>query len=110
MKRILISILCGAALIFGYYFFLIILYQVYPVSFDTLATLLLPLNVPYNIYKSIFGFYYGNPIVVKVLNVAAAVLLYSIPFYLALIFFGKLRKESKAQGIENPPEPPIFES
>jgi len=79
MKRILISILCGAFLVFGYYLFLILLYQIYSVSFDTLATLLLPINVPYNIYKSIFGFYYGNPTVVKVLNFAAAVLLYSLP-------------------------------
>jgi hypothetical protein len=110
MKRILISILCGTALVFGYYFFLIILYQVYPVSFATLATLLLPINVPYNIYKSIFGFYYGNPTVLKVLDFAVAILLYSIPFYLVLTFFAKMKKKSKVQGIENPPEPPIFES
>ena len=109
MKRILISILCGAFLVFGYYLFLILLYQIYSVSFDTLATLLLPINVPYNIYKSIFGFYYGNPTVVKVLNFAAAVLLYSLPFYLALTLFAKMKK-SKAQGNENPPEPPIFNS
>ena len=109
MKRILISILCGAALVFGYYVFLALLYQIYPISFDTLATLLLPLNVPYNIYKSIFGFYYGSPTVVIVLNFVVAVLLYSIPFYLVLTLFAKMKK-SKVQGTENPPEPPVFET
>lgn len=109
MKRILISILCGVALVFGYYIFLGFLYQIYPVSFETLATLLLPLNLPYDIYKSIFGFYYGSPMVVKVLNFAAAILLYSIPFYLVLTFFAKMKK-SKIQPTEKPPEPPVFES
>ncbi len=109
MKRILISILCGAALVFGYYAFLILLYQVYPVSFETLATLLLPINLPYNIYKSIFGFYYGNPTVVKVFNFVAAILLYSVPFYLILTLYARVKK-SKVQGTENPPEPLIFET
>ena len=109
MKRILISILCSAALVFGYYAFLILLYQIYPVSFDTLAKLLLPINLPYNIYKSIFGLYYGNPSVVKIFNFVAAVLLYSIPFYLVLTLYARTRK-SKVQGTENPPEPPVFET
>lgn len=108
MKRIIISILCSAALVFGYYFFLGLLYQIYRVSFGTLAVLLLPLNVPYNIYKSIFGLYYGNPMVVKVLSFAVDILLYSIPFYLVLTLFAKLKK-SKVQATEKPPEPPVFE-
>lgn len=109
MKRILISMLCGAAFFLGYYGFLILLYQVYPVSFETLATLLLPINLPYNIYKSIFGFYYGDPTVVKVFNFVGAVLLYSIPFYLALTLYAKIKK-SNVQATENPPEPPIFDT
>ena len=110
MKRILISILCSAALVFGYCFSLAVLYRVYPESFDSLTTLLLPINLPYNIYKNIFGFYRGDPLIVKVLNFAADILLYSVPFYLALTFFAKIKKESKVQAVENPPEPPRFES
>ncbi len=109
MKNILISLACGTALVFGYYFFLAFLYQIHPISFDTLATLLLPLNLPYNIYKSMLGLYYGNPIVVKILNFAVDILLYSIPFYLVLNYLAK-RKKTKSHKIENPPEPPIFES
>ena len=109
MKNISISLACGTILVFGYYFFLGLLYQIYPISFDTLATLLLPLNLPYNIYKSVFGLYYGNPLVVKVLNLTVAILIYSIPFYFILNYFARKRTPVN-QNIENPPEPPIFES
>lgn len=108
MKRIIISILCSAALVFGYYYSLAILYQMYQISFDTLMRLLLPINLPYNIYKSIFGFYYGDRNLVKVLNFGGAILIYSIPFYLLLTVFDKRRRKSDFQEIKNPPEPPIF--
>jgi hypothetical protein len=109
MKRILIAILCGAALVGGYFLFLAVLYQIYPVSFDTLRKLLVPLNFPYEIYKRIFGPYYGSPTEVKILNSIAAVLIYSVPFYLGLTFLAKMRKNSVAEKTEKPPEPPIFE-
>jgi len=109
MKNILIALACGAVLVFGYYFLLIILYQIYPINFDNLTILLLPLNLPYNIYKSIFGLYYGNPLVVKILNFAVAIILYSIPFYLVFTYFTK-KKNAKSQRLEMPPNPPIFES
>ncbi len=107
MKKILISIFCGTILVFGYFLFLAVLYQIYPISFDTLAILLIPLNLPYSIYQKVFGFYYGNPMVVKILNFAGAIILYSIPFYLILAWFEKIKK-NKTQFSDKPPEPPFF--
>ncbi len=107
MKRVLYSIFCGTILVVGYFLFLAILYQIRPISFGTLAILLKPINLPYDIYKSIFGFYVGNPMVVKVFNIVCAILLYSIPCYLVFTVFEKMKK-SNINGSELPPEPPIF--
>ncbi len=109
MKRLIISIICSAVLVFGYFYSLSLIYQIFHVSFDTLATLLLPINLPYDIYKSIFGLYYGDPYKVKVLNFVADVIIYAIPFYLALTIFDKMKKKSKVESTHSPPEPPVFE-
>lgn len=108
MKRILISIFCSAALVCGYFLFLAILYQVHQVSFETLLTLLIPLNFPYYIYQKIFGLYYGDPRIVKMLNFMAAVILYSIPLYGVLTVISKIRENGKTQVNENPPNPPFW--
>jgi hypothetical protein len=107
MKRTFYSIICGTILVVGYFSFLAILYQIRPISFDTLSMLLKPINLPYDIYKSIFGFYVGNPMFVKVLNIISAILLFSIPFYLVFTVIEKFKK-SNVNGIEQPPEPPVF--
>ena len=109
MNRFLISIISGTLLVFGYFILLGVLYRLFHLSFETLAKLLIPLNLPYDIYKSIFGIYYGNKTLVKILNFAGAILIYSIPFYLALAIFDKFRKKTEIEKIENPPKPPTFE-
>lgn len=109
MKRILIAFVCGVVLVQGYFLFLGVLYQIYPIRFNNLHILLIPLTFPYEIYKKIFGLYHGSPTDVKILNFIAAVLIYSVLFYLGLTFLAKLRKNSVAEKTEKPPEPPIFE-
>lgn len=108
MKRLLISVLCSAGIVFGYFFLLVILYQLFQISFDTLALLLTPLNIPYNIYKSIFGLYYGNPNHVKILNYAALISICALPFYLIFTLYDKIKKTSENQSANSPPEPPAF--
>jgi hypothetical protein len=110
MKRFFLSILCAAALMFGYFIFVVLLGTLlHPVNIDTVRTLLQPLDFPYTIYKSIFGLYYGSATLVKVLNYSVALLLYSIPFYVIFTLFAKRKEQIKIQGTESPPEPPKFE-
>lgn len=70
----------------GYFVLLGVLYQVFQLKFSTVMTLLEPINFPYNIYKIIFGFYRGDPRVVKVLTLAADIIICAIPFYLLFTF------------------------
>ena len=109
MKRIIISILCGAGLVLGYFIFLVLLYGIFGLSFETLAVLLKPLNLPYDIYKNLVGPYYGSRTVVGVLNTAAAVILYSIPFYLILTIRARLSENASKGLLADPPAPPQFD-
>lgn len=108
MKRALSALLCGILLVAGYFGVIVILYRVFQLRFETVAVLLKPLNLPYDIYKMIFGFYYGDRTVVMVLNQLANVFLYSFVFYLIFTIYARIKREKKINGIETPPEPPAF--
>lgn len=110
MKRILISFICGTTLFSGYYFFLFIFFQVYRVEINTLLTLLMPISLPAEIYRSISGVYLESEVAVIILNLTGSILIYSIPIYLVLTLYGKLKKKPKVKGMENPPEPPVFDT
>ena len=108
MKRLLFSVLCSGGLIFSYFLLLAVLYQIFQLSFQTLATLLIPLNFPYEIYKNLFGMYYGNRNNVKILNYAALILIYAIPFYLIFALYARIKNKSQKQTADSPPKPPAF--
>lgn len=110
MKRVLNSILCAAGFIIGYFIFIVILNKLHPLSIHTLLTLLEPLDIPYRTYESFYGLHSDNKGLLHILNFTADILIYSIPFYLILTLFNKLKPKSNVQEIQNPPEPPIFDS
>lgn len=108
IKRVLVSILCGIVLFFSYYFFILIFLGIYKPEIETLLLILKPISFPVEIYGSILGKYPESGNVVAVMNIGGSILTFSIPFYLALSFFAKLKKKSKVEKEENPPEPPVF--
>lgn len=69
------SLLGGIALVAGYFILIVFFFQL---SLATVATLLQPMNMPHNIYKMIFGLYYGERGVVVVLNLIANLKIYII--------------------------------
>lgn len=110
MKRLLLSLVCGIVSVVGYVFLVAILLRVFKLSHETLLRLLIPLNIPRYIYENILGFHIGKPNSVNItIEIAAMVLTYSIPFYLAFTLYAKVMKKSKTKEIQLPPEPPIFE-
>jgi hypothetical protein len=110
MKRALLSLLCGITFVVGYFIVVIILHQIFQVNLQTVALLLTPLNLPYDIYKKIFGLYYGNRTVLLIGNQVCNVLIYSAIFYFIFVQYAKFKKKNEIKGIGVPPPPPNFES
>jgi len=108
MKRVLLSLLCGTCLLFGYFISLALLQALFDLRLETIAALLQPMNLPYGIYKRVFGLYYGDRRVVMILNQVANILLYSAVFYFIFTQYAKLKNKNQPKGIETPPDPPTF--
>jgi hypothetical protein len=96
-------------LVFGYPLLLGILYQIFHPRFETLETLLIPINFPYMVYVKIFGYYQGDRLVLKAVTMTADVLIYSVLFYPILTVFSMLRAKHKIEASGTPPPPPVFD-
>jgi hypothetical protein len=110
MKRALLSLLCGIAFVVGYFIVVITLHLVFQINLQTVALLLNPLNLPYGIYKKIFGLYEGNQTVLLIGNQVCNVLIYSAIFYFIFAQYANFKKKNEIKGVEVPPPPPNFES
>lgn len=98
----------GAAFVFGYFILIGLLHQQLQLSFETVEVLLLPLKLPYNLYKTVFGLYYAHPYWLTIINFIADVLIYSALFYSIFTFFARRNTKRPIEGTETPPKPPVF--
>lgn len=108
MKRVLLSLLRGIAVVIGYLALVPFLHGFLNLRDETVALLYEPLNFPYVIYEMIFGSSNDDRTIVMLLVETANVLMYSIPFYLIFTLYAKFKRKSEIKGTATPPEPPIF--
>lgn len=109
MKRILLSLLCGIIFLVGYLFVIYLLDDFFEVENETIVFLIQPLNFPYEIYKKLFGIYYGRRVVVSTVSLISIVLMLSGLSYLILALYARLTKKSEIISSEIPSEPPKFD-
>ena len=112
MKRILLSILASFVFIGSLFTLLFILEEGFGVSEEKTYYLTFPVRIPSFIYFNILNLQEPTTELAAVPIIIAAllfnVILYSSIFYLVLTLLARFRRKPKIEGIENPPEPPIF--
>jgi len=108
MKRVFLSIAIAFIFVVSYLIMLLVLFLNNDKKGIGMTALLYPISLPNVIYYYFFPLPPPDTLLPKLLFFISNVLLYSIPFYLLLILFSKLRK-TKVPSTE-PPSPPTFDS
>ena len=112
MKRILMSLAASIIFITLLFILVFILEEVFSVSEEKTAILTIPVKIPSYIYYDVLHLREPHNDLVLVPIILAALIfnliLYSSIFYLAFTLFAQIRRKPKIEGIETPPDPPIF--